>query len=262
MIKQIFSRKRIKTVLLQLTSKTHEHTWEVCSLQMLAAPGASLCLCFYRGLELFLLSWKQFKQEGGREGTFLWGKQKLKCDLLGGVGLSAQQVLTGTRCCGDTEPLPAPARSSTGQKWTFQCPVSSSRVRITAFCHRNQLPKVWTEISHAMVPKQTKFQPWVYILSKYTQTIFLKISVQVCFSREVKSSLTTLLRTQQRFCLPIVLGSSGAWFLPWAIAASLIPAETRSWFKIPFLSREVLSAPPSLVPKTPVTNDGAHFFQQ
>lgn len=98
---------------------------------MLAAPGASLCLCFYRGLELFLLSWKQFKQ-GGREGTFLWGKQELECDLLGGVGLSAQQVLTGTRCCGDTEPLAAPARSTTGHKWTFQCPVSSSRVRITA----------------------------------------------------------------------------------------------------------------------------------
>lgn len=61
-----------------------------------------------------------------------------------------------------------------------------------------------------MVPKQTGFQHWVYIASKYMQTIFLKISVQVYFSREVKSSLTTQLRTQQRFCLPIVLGSSGA----------------------------------------------------
>lgn len=173
-----------------------------------------------------------------------------RCGTVSPAGIDRYSVLWRHRApCS-----PCPQQHGTQMNISVSCEQQQSQ----NYCQRNQLPKVWTKISHAMVPKQTGFQHWVYIASKYMQTIFLKISVQVYFSREVKSSLTTQLRTQQRFCLPIVLGSSGAWFLPWAIAASLIPAETQ--FKIPFLSREVLSAPPSLVPKTPVTDDVAHFF--
>lgn len=47
----VFKKKKTNNFILQLTSKG-----EVCSLQMLSIPGARLCLCFYRGLELFLLS--------------------------------------------------------------------------------------------------------------------------------------------------------------------------------------------------------------
>lgn len=65
-----------------------------------------------------------------------------------------------------------------------------------------------------MVPKQTRFQHWIYIL----QTLFLKIFVQGYLNREVKSSLTTLLIPQQRF----VLGLSSHCFGPiWGLIPSL-----------------------------------------
>lgn len=136
---------------------------------------------------------RMFQQEGWGEATLLWGEQKLKCE----------------RCevwdC-------SPAGTGSPRSCPSPCPHHRTEMNISVSCQQHQSHnhclsarepnfwKYWTKISAGMVPKQTRFQHWIYTLHLNIHKPFLWRSLYKCI---LKSSLSTLLRTQQSFVFPL-----------------------------------------------------------
>lgn len=87
------------------------------------------------------------------------------------------QVLGPVETPSPFQPLPAAPRD---RNEPFSGLWAASESELLPFCQRNQLLKYWTKISNEMVPKQTGFRHWIYILHLNICKLFFWRSLYKC----------------------------------------------------------------------------------
>lgn len=143
------------------------------------------------------------KKEGGKPHSCEESKSRnvscCECGTVSPAGIDSYWVLWGHQ--GPSSPCLQHHRAEMN---IFSVLWAASEWKSLPFCQRTWLPGVlnkslsWDGAWADKIPALG-----LYLALKSVQTVFLKSFVKVHLNREVKSSLTTLLRTQQSFVFPL-----------------------------------------------------------